>query len=449
MVVVPGEVGLHRHKPILVILIILINVLVYIYTSYSNETPLISSTINSIYKLGFIPAMIFTNPLKTLTRIFTSMFTHADLLHIFFNMYFLWIFGSRIESVLGHKRFLVLYMLSGLSAILFHMGFISASDYSSLVIPAVGASGAISGVLGAYLLLFPHTRLVFCTYFLVLPYCFPISSSIFLLIWFAQQVIYGYMRLGGVAYFAHIGGFVLGLAITPVLAKHIVENYRYMGVFDWIYKYLGISIKKPKGLGGFAKAILLLLLIAIVAGFIYSSIIAISSPLSNTYALSISANNNEEVLMFSINRGDLSISSSQVDSVRIFVNRLPRNLIYSKEYAGKTIEDNLSYSVVIRGVRVPVELTISGKYDENGLLRSASGVMNTESVLVNIYGRTYTEPITINYEVEINAIDTQPLGASALMSAALSLLAISAIFKSDELVIVEESEAYSRRYPYI
>ncbi len=153
-------------------------------------------------------------PSPTLT-IFTSMFMHGGLVHIGGNMLYLWIFGNNVEDVLGHGRYLLFYLASGVAAALAQ----TAIGPSSTV-PMVGASGAVSGVLGAYLLLFPHAHV---TTLIILGFFFrlvQIPAVIVLGFWIVLQVLNGlgsFGASGGVAFFAHIGGFVAGMALLFAL----------------------------------------------------------------------------------------------------------------------------------------------------------------------------------------------------------------------------------------
>ena len=143
----------------------------------------------------------------------TSMFLHGDIFHILFNMLFLWIFGDNIEEAFGHVRFLVFYLICGLGAALTHVVF-----HPEAVLPMVGASGAISGVMGAYILLYPRARVT-----TVLPIFFFIQlielpAFIFLGVWFLFQLF----SLGSptnVAIMAHVGGFVIGLVLTRAFTR--------------------------------------------------------------------------------------------------------------------------------------------------------------------------------------------------------------------------------------
>jgi membrane associated rhomboid family serine protease len=147
--------------------------------------------------------------------IFTSMFMHGGLFHIGGNMLYLWIFGNNVEDTLGHGRYLLFYLLSGVAAALAQ----TAVGPSSMV-PMVGASGAVSGVLGAYLLLFPHARV---TTLIILGFFFrlvQIPAMVVLGFWIVLQLLNGlgsFGSSGGVAFFAHIGGFLVGMGLLYVL----------------------------------------------------------------------------------------------------------------------------------------------------------------------------------------------------------------------------------------
>jgi membrane associated rhomboid family serine protease len=153
------------------------------------------------------------------------MFIHANLMHIFGNMLFLWIFADNIEDRMGHIKFIIFYLVCGIAAVLLH----GVTAMNSQV-PMVGASGAISGVLGAYILLYPKARILALIpfgFFLRATY---LPSVIFLGIWFLYQFLFGVSTIGakggGVAYFAHIGGFIAGLLIALPFRKKR-KNYEY------------------------------------------------------------------------------------------------------------------------------------------------------------------------------------------------------------------------------
>jgi len=161
-------------------------------------------------------------PITVYLTLITSMFMHGGILHIFGNMLFLWIFGDNVEDYLGHVRYLVFYLVCGILASLAHVfsSIILASDPSSLLVPSLGASGAISGVLGGYIVLHPHRRVtVFLFRFLT-----QVPAYVAIGIWFAFQLISGLGMLGsgsqqgGVAYAAHIGGFIAGVVLVKLFA---------------------------------------------------------------------------------------------------------------------------------------------------------------------------------------------------------------------------------------
>ncbi len=158
---------------------------------------------------------------STWLTLFTSMFMHGSLLHIGGNMLFLWIFGNNVEDSMGPVRFLVFYLLGGLAADAAQI----LVDTGSTV-PTLGASGAVAGVLGGYLLLFPRARVVTFVFIIFFFTILELPAILFLGIWILQQAVFAYFDLlqptgdgGGVAYFAHIGGFVLGLALVRVFAS--------------------------------------------------------------------------------------------------------------------------------------------------------------------------------------------------------------------------------------
>src|SRR6267143_1986117 len=174
-------------------------------------------------------------PVPVWLTLITSMFMHGGLAHIFGNMLFLWIFGDNIEDRLGHLRYVIFYLVCGVLAGLAHVfaTFIFAGDnVASLLVPSLGASGAISGVLGAYILLFPTRRVtVLLSYFVT-----QVPAFIAIGLWFVFQLINGLGVLGsgsqqggGVAYAAHVGGFVAGLALIHVFLIGRQQRVRWEG----------------------------------------------------------------------------------------------------------------------------------------------------------------------------------------------------------------------------
>ena len=169
----------------------------------------------------------YPGPTPILLTLLTSMFMHGGFVHLGGNMLYLWIFGNNIEDILGPAKFIVFYLLSGLVAHALHI----ASDPGSLV-PTVGASGAISGLLGAYLIAYPQARvltLVFLGFFIRMAV---IPAFIIIVYWFVIQFIFGLASLGGtaeggVAWFAHIGGFLGGIALIYAMAGRTIWYLRH------------------------------------------------------------------------------------------------------------------------------------------------------------------------------------------------------------------------------
>jgi membrane associated rhomboid family serine protease len=175
------------------------------------------------FSYGAIPAYLLsfkkTQPIHPTLTVFTSMFMHGGLFHLFSNMLYLWIFGNNVEDRFGHLRFMIFYLFCGIVA-----AYVHAITESSSLIPMIGASGAVSGTLGAYLLLFPRARvhtLIFLGFFVQvvrLPALFVIGF------WIVIQLINGILSAGmvnyeGVAWFAHIGGFTFGILTTRIFLK--------------------------------------------------------------------------------------------------------------------------------------------------------------------------------------------------------------------------------------
>ena len=161
-----------------------------------------------------------TGPPATLVTAFTSMFMHGSLLHLGGNMLFLWIFGNNVEDSMGPVKFILFYVLAGLAAMAAQIAVDPGSD-----IPTLGASGAVAGILGGYLLLFPGARVVTVIFIIFFFTILELPALLFLGFWILQQALFAYFDLlgssegGGVAYFAHIGGFVFGLALIRVFAS--------------------------------------------------------------------------------------------------------------------------------------------------------------------------------------------------------------------------------------
>jgi membrane associated rhomboid family serine protease len=152
---------------------------------------------------------------QRLFTLFTSMFMHAGWLHLLGNMLFLYVFGDNIEDVFGHVGYLIFYLISGLAAAFAQIGSLFFTpfigDLNGWTVGVVGASGAISGVLGAYIVLYPKAKIVALIFYFILP----VPAIIFLGFWFIMQWFYGFFDLsGGVAYWAHVGGFIAGMILA-------------------------------------------------------------------------------------------------------------------------------------------------------------------------------------------------------------------------------------------
>ena len=159
-------------------------------------------------------------PFSVYLTLITSMFMHGGLAHIFGNMLFLWIFGDNIEDRMGHARYLIFYLVCGVLASLAHVviTIMFSTNEASLLIPSLGASGAISGVLGAYIVLHPHRRVTV----LLFRFLTDVPAYVAIGIWFAFQLVSGLGFLGGgsqqggVAYAAHVGGFIAGILLVKL-----------------------------------------------------------------------------------------------------------------------------------------------------------------------------------------------------------------------------------------
>jgi rhomboid family protein len=164
--------------------------------------------------------------LPTIATVFTGMFTHAGLLHLGGNMLFLWIFGNNVEDSMGPVRFVIFYLLAGIAALTLQVAIGPDST-----VPTLGASGAIAGVLGGYILIYPRARVLTLIFLFVFFTFIELPAVFFLFIWFAQQAVFGAVGLtnptggGGVAYFAHVGGFLFGLAAIRLFATRRSAAY--------------------------------------------------------------------------------------------------------------------------------------------------------------------------------------------------------------------------------
>ena len=214
--------------PFVTYFLIGINLLIFFF-----EAALAPSSLETlIHQFGLIPSHVTrllagagnTNPAVALFPILTSMFLHGSWLHVFGNMWFLWIFGDNIEDYLGHFKYLVFYLVSGVAAAVAQIALTPGSR-----VPTVGASGAIAGVLGAYFILYPKARVL--NWFPPI-FFFHLPAWIMLGYWFLVQFLsgaatsiqYSSNTTGGIAFWAHVGGFVAGMAMIKVFPERPQRN---------------------------------------------------------------------------------------------------------------------------------------------------------------------------------------------------------------------------------
>jgi membrane associated rhomboid family serine protease len=211
-----------RRVPYVTYLFIALNLAVFVYqflTLSQLENELF------VHRHGVIPLFLLSGYGPALSTLFSSMFMHGGLGHLASNMWFLHIFGDNVEDVLGHFRYALFYLCSGIAAALAH-AFIEPGSQ----LPLVGASGAISGLLGGYLLMFPRARVL--TWLLI--FMVEIPAFVFILGWFGLQVFFGFGSLAtnqsaGVAFFAHVGGFVAGFGWLLLFGRPKPDPRTYLG----------------------------------------------------------------------------------------------------------------------------------------------------------------------------------------------------------------------------
>lgn len=209
--------------PVVTVLIIALNVVIFLYQLFSPE-----GLQYFVYRMGTIPyeithfkslSLVAAHTSEQITRLsppltlIASMFLHGGFLHLLFNMLYLWIFGNNVEDFLGPFRFILFYLIAGLGASLTHIVFNPNSQ-----VPMIGASGAIAGVLGAYLILYPNARVMTFVFLFIFIRIVPIPAAFVLGLWFVLQVLNVGLG-GGVAWFAHIGGFLVGLGLIKLVTR--------------------------------------------------------------------------------------------------------------------------------------------------------------------------------------------------------------------------------------
>ncbi len=219
-----------RERPFVTWILIAINTFVFLIELSFPQAELKSL----FYLYGIVPAR-FTHPdwasragfpVGSYWPLLTSMFLHGGWMHLIGNMWSLWLFGDNVEDRMGHGKFLLFYLLSGITASLVHIFFNASST-----VPTIGASGAIAGVMGAYLVMFPTARIVTLIPVFFLPLFVEIPAIIFIGFWFLSQLFSGTFSLvapsygGAIAWWAHVGGFLFGAMTLPVFRKR-KKKYR-------------------------------------------------------------------------------------------------------------------------------------------------------------------------------------------------------------------------------
>mgnify|MGYP006277380123 CR=1 FL=1 len=210
-----------RHTPTVVIAIIIANAVLFF-----RELGMSPEQLHQFIRAwGVVPSELSAllrggNPADAITPI-SSMFLHGSWLHIISNMWILWLFGDNVEDRFGHGGFLTFYVLTGLTAMIVHVVLHPAST-----VPTIGASGAIAGVMGAYFLLFPTARILVLVPIFFIPFFLEVPAAFFFLLWVVIQFSSGMSALaqgssgyGGVAFWAHVGGFAAGMLLTGFFAS--------------------------------------------------------------------------------------------------------------------------------------------------------------------------------------------------------------------------------------
>jgi membrane associated rhomboid family serine protease len=211
-----------KRFPVVNVVLIGINVVVFLLQLASG--PHIEYV---IMQFGFVPARFSS---MYYTTVFTSLFLHGSLFHLLANMWMLWIFGDNVEDCMGRLRYLVFFLLCGIASVI-----AQAISNPTSTLPLVGASGAISGVLGAYFLTYPRARILTLVPIFILFYLIDIPAFIFLGFWFLMQFISGYASMfveqgaarGGIAWWAHVGGFGAGVLLVHFFRQEkLCQPYR-------------------------------------------------------------------------------------------------------------------------------------------------------------------------------------------------------------------------------
>ncbi len=231
-----------RKPPIITWTLIVINIVVFLYEISLSER----ERITFFHQWGFVPARFLDdyfsilagfNYYQNFLSLFTHLFLHGGWLHLIGNMWTLWIFGDNVEDRLGSFRFLLFYLTGGILATIVH-----SLIYSDSVIPLVGASGAISAVMGAYFMMYPLARILIFVPLLFIPLFFEVPAFLYLVLWFLLQFYSGLFSLvlpgeiGGIAWFAHLGGFITGALTYKFFCQKRCRYYKdEEGIFGSLF----------------------------------------------------------------------------------------------------------------------------------------------------------------------------------------------------------------------
>lgn len=215
------DTALRRRMPLVTWLLIAANIAIFVYEVGFSPAALE----RFIRTWGLVPAQLFAHPQAEWVTIVTSMFLHGGWLHILSNMWVLFIFGDNVEERMGGLSYLLFYLLSGVAAALLQSFLLPSSGE-----PMIGASGAIAGVLGAYLILFPHARVASLVPILFIFTVIQVPATLFLLFWFVSQLFSGWLAIGGaagsgIAWWAHVGGFLFGILSVFVFARRRIYHF--------------------------------------------------------------------------------------------------------------------------------------------------------------------------------------------------------------------------------
>ena len=399
-------------RPKVTLALTISNIIIYIITSLENNFLSISDYWVSIG--SFIPSSIFV--INQLYRIFSSMFLHADLFHIFFNMYFLYIFGRAVEEALGGKRFLLLYLSSGIAASIFHTAFSFLEGPMAYATPAIGASGAISGVMGAYFMFYPGTSLLMIIPIFFFPWFFWIKASYYILFWFTIQVIYGFLHAaGGVAVFAHAGGFIMGIAILSFLKNY--DRIVQLRLLRNIFSYIRFYPVRYRGLGKNTKILLSILIALLMITSLYISAFPINQEEIKTITISYSCGSTfcNDYVGFQLDKIEDQISKIAFTTTRILFNRLYyRGLLYGNgtiEILNESTQLPIRINVDQYSTIIKVNTTINyfkGIYGDDGFLIYGEGDISTYSIQIFLYQGTYQVSLgeLLNYKFTLSTQTT-------------------------------------------